>query len=206
MDLETWREPRGELERRDSQRPDIRLFVIRSLLDDLWCQPVRRHHDGAFLPRGLHEIPREEHVRQFRGTVRVQQNICGLDVLVTSALRVEINKAAKHVVDDRSDDGFGKRPALIHLVVEEVLEAAAADVVHDDPQLSAFHERRDVRDEVRRIETQHVTQLVLDDLDFVVVRLHVDDFQRDDFPGAALDALVDLAKGTLANELAHFVV
>lgn len=157
-----------------SARPNITQLIVPALPIDrrhLRRHPIRRPNETAPLVDSRRNLRRHTKVGQLHVALLGQQNVGALDVAVHFAHRVQILEALQRLAAHVRDLLLAERSR--HLV--DVLQAAAAAVLHADPQLVAPQVRAKVGDDVRVPTVAHHDDLLLDHLD-VIAGLNFDHF------------------------------
>lgn len=80
----------NHLHRRDTERPDVRLEVISSLLDNLWRHPEGRTDECVPLRFDIGELCRDSEVCQFNLASMREKNVCRLDVSMDLSFVMQI--------------------------------------------------------------------------------------------------------------------
>ena len=98
----------GGLDCGDAERPDVREAIVVGHLDHLGCHPERSpHHRVA--PRVRRDACRDAKVGKLCLPMLVEHDVCGLDVAVDFAQRVEVVQAVERGRADKSQLTFLQR-------------------------------------------------------------------------------------------------
>jgi hypothetical protein len=75
MNVRIWWLAIRQLQRRDTEGPDIRFAVVSRLLDDLWRHPKRRAHKRVLLRHRRRKLARDAKIRQLDLSICADEDI-----------------------------------------------------------------------------------------------------------------------------------
>lgn len=95
--------PLRQFDRRDAQTPDVRLRVVRRLLDDLRRHPERRTDERVPFTRRVRQLAGDAKIRQFHVAHLAKEDVRRLYIPMQFAFAVQIVQAFQHLAQYDGD-------------------------------------------------------------------------------------------------------